>query len=607
MNTITIKANSAKYLSEIEELKEGLPTGVFNKKSPDCGGTYLCMNCNTNYILVSPSKNLVDSIAGDRKNTKNILGVRAGVFSEDIKEYINNNEIKKIAVTWESMFKVVDTLKELGQDLSTYSIVLDEYHLIISNYGFRDTAINSVMKLIQEFNHYTFMSASPIKSKYAFSFLKDIPHYEVEWNNNRNVYPIRIRSNSPLASVCTLINKFKVGMELEDISGNLKKVEELYIFINSVESIKSILDKTELHEDDVKILVGDNVRNKLILDKYVINNCTDPNKPITFITSTGFQGINIESNNALNVVVSDGSKKHTFVNIDRDILQIAGRQRTNNEYKNCFRDRIWHIYSFNSNPDDYDRIETEIDALKKEAINSISGINKLDGEEYNGLLGILRKVEDRSFIIVEGNTPTYSDIKEMYLREQNEIKNYVYTNGIRIREAYEQAGFNTNKQHYKYDEDHIKMCNKVGFKELWEAYNSDEFDSDQFDREYPLFKEIKKYVSESEIKHLMYVEDKIVKRLHDNKMLDSITLTIFNQIGEGFIESSKLKELYAKQFKKHGIKSAPKASLIERAAWLECKKTTKSKYTKDSVLAKPVNGYEIKKKFILNNTNLISK
>ena len=42
-------------------------------------------------------------------------------------------------------------------------------------------------------------------------------------------------------------------ISLPDINGNVSKVEELYIFINSVTSIKQIADTLKLNPNDVKI------------------------------------------------------------------------------------------------------------------------------------------------------------------------------------------------------------------------------------------------------------------------------------------------------------------------------------------------------------------
>ena len=71
MNEIIIKGGSHRYLSELDLFKNGLPDGIINKTKPDVGGTYSAANCDKNYIIVCPFRDLVDSIAADKNNKYN--------------------------------------------------------------------------------------------------------------------------------------------------------------------------------------------------------------------------------------------------------------------------------------------------------------------------------------------------------------------------------------------------------------------------------------------------------------------------------------------------------------------------------------------------------
>lgn len=64
MNNI-IDGGNARYLSELPDFLDGLPHGIVNKTKTDVGGTYVAANCNSNYIIVCPFRDLVDSIAAD--------------------------------------------------------------------------------------------------------------------------------------------------------------------------------------------------------------------------------------------------------------------------------------------------------------------------------------------------------------------------------------------------------------------------------------------------------------------------------------------------------------------------------------------------------------
>ena len=57
-----INGGNARYLGELERFKDGIPFGIVNKTKTDVGGTYVAANCSSNYIIVCPFKDLVDSI-----------------------------------------------------------------------------------------------------------------------------------------------------------------------------------------------------------------------------------------------------------------------------------------------------------------------------------------------------------------------------------------------------------------------------------------------------------------------------------------------------------------------------------------------------------------
>lgn len=50
-----INGDNARYLGELERFKDGIPFGIVNKTKTDVGG------CSSNYIIVCPFKDLVDS------------------------------------------------------------------------------------------------------------------------------------------------------------------------------------------------------------------------------------------------------------------------------------------------------------------------------------------------------------------------------------------------------------------------------------------------------------------------------------------------------------------------------------------------------------------
>lgn len=145
MEPITIYGNNARYLSELKEFKEGLPHGIVNKTKTDVGGTYVAANCESNYIIVCPFRDLVDSIAADNNNKYEIFKCYGGTREHEFRKYIKEHQIYKIAVTYDSLSKL---LKWMNNETDGWKVLIDEYHLILEDMDFRENAIMSMIRMV---------------------------------------------------------------------------------------------------------------------------------------------------------------------------------------------------------------------------------------------------------------------------------------------------------------------------------------------------------------------------------------------------------------------------------------------------------------------------
>ena len=142
-----INGGNARYLGELERFKDGIPFGIVNKTKTDVGGTYVAANCSSNYIIVCPFKDLVDSIAADKNNRYEIFKCYGGVREYQFRKYIKNNTTYKIAVTYDSLPKLIGWLSST----EGWKVLVDEYHLILEDRDFRYDAINGLLEEIQKF------------------------------------------------------------------------------------------------------------------------------------------------------------------------------------------------------------------------------------------------------------------------------------------------------------------------------------------------------------------------------------------------------------------------------------------------------------------------
>jgi hypothetical protein len=376
--------------------------------------------------------------------------------------------------------------------------------------------------------------------------------------------PTRIKTGNVYKTTVNLINEFNSGLFLEH-NGVNTKVEELYIFLNSVNGIKEILSTCKLSNEVVKVVCSDTIRNNTVLGEIMISTTISPNKKINFFTKKGFQGCNLFSNNALVIVVSDGKKAHTLIDVETTMYQIVGRLRTNEEYDNIFKDRIWHIFSTRRTvQNDNDFIE-QLAELKQETeivITTYNKLNKLERQVYSKRMDIDDLI---CFYDEDADSYIYSELKEEYLKHNFNLCNHIYTNGLTLRDSYKNAKLETGKEIYaNCDETILKKIITVGFKELLINYielrksNKDEEMINRYELEHPIFKEAYDLLGVKGISTCNYVESAIQELIYakSDKTMSLLFNEFFKIVGENnFIDNKTAKEIIKSIYAKHKIKS----------------------------------------------------
>ena len=575
-----INGGNAQYLGELERFKDGIPFGIVNKTKTDVGGTYVAANCSSNYIIVCPFKDLVDSIAADKNNRYEVFKCYGGVREYQFRKYIKNNTTYKIAVTYDSLPKLIGWLS----GTEGWKVLVDEYHLILEDMDFRYDAINGLMEEIQKFKYYSFLSATPIDLDFEIDFLKQLPHYKVQWNGVTKITPIRYKVTQLTKGLARFIQIFlDEGISLPDINGNVSKVEELYIFINSVTSIKQIADTLKLNPDDVKICCADRIRNNKLLGEYQIESVSSPNKKINFFTKKCFQGCNLFTNNGLIIVASDAYRTQTLVDISTTMEQIAGRIRINDEYQNIFRNVIVHLFSTNKNVMSDEEFEMLMQDKEKEADKLLSGWSKLDKEERQTY--IKRMNLDTELVSIINGKMVYNNLKKQSFIYKQALRK-IYRDGISIRDSFMQSEkFELTNQN-EWEDFNIKLAKAmtVSYEQLLKDYLDSP--SESYEQEYPEFPLIKRYLKESEMNTLRWNREKMLKAVEDKKLIDKVFLAIYQP---GFISNQELKSKLKDEFGRLGIKLSPKATLIENCTLYNVEKASRK------IDGKTVSGYELGK------------
>lgn len=271
---------------------------------------------------------------GEEINVFGLFGVFSASVQKGLRKYLSTSGTKKILCTYDKLSRLKEYINP-----KEYRLVVDEYHVLLKVYSYRDKAISGVLSCFKDYKSYCFLSATPLEADFKPSQLEGVEEIKAIWKHTDLLTVKLIRTNEPYLSAANIIEAYKRDGYVE--VGDMKSYEAFF-FINSVTDIAAILQHCHLDKEEVKIVCADNPSNREKLKGYNISNSRSENKRFTFITSKSFECADYFSDSALVFVVSNSRNKNTLLDISTDICQIAGRIRTES---NPFRNMLIHIFN----------------------------------------------------------------------------------------------------------------------------------------------------------------------------------------------------------------------------------------------------------------------
>ena len=445
---ITIPKN-INYLSEYEPLKNGLPKGyLIDKGKVGCGGTTVALEEDDNTIICVPFVSLVhNKVTQYNKDSKVILGVYSGIKDNEIVDYINSKDSKrKIVCTYDQLPRVA---KLVGYD---WNLLIDELHLLFSQYDFRNKAVKGVLEEFSKFRSWAFLTATPIEMDFMLDELKDIPTYKINWEQSETITVTPVKTKQPLATVKKLIFEFLEGK----IFGNA------HIFINSVDSIATLIKNCSLNNENCRAIWSKynngEAANYINTCKGVKNSDTlSKPKKINFYTSTCFEGCDLYDEDGKIFIVSDSSKAQTLLDISTSIRQIAGRIR-NTKY-----DKIYHLFSNT-------RYNTDLsyEEFKEYALNEAEEAKKY-ASRINSDAELLKGTKSSEYVYLYKNENGFEFDKNLILIDIFNYKNNnTYSLSVNMLNEYAK---NNIKVNLTSDDKKIKIASKtITWKEYVKRY-----------------------------------------------------------------------------------------------------------------------------------------
>lgn len=405
----TVYYFDSEFVGQDRQFKQ-IPNGYIDKTICGCGLTSVALENNTDTIIAVPTKVLVDNKVSQYPNERfsgEVFGVYGGVTKKDIENYLfrrGKNPIK-IIVTYDSLNKVAFIL-------DMCKLVIDESDSLLRGIGIKlgkseyDVYSYLMSEAEKRKDKVSFISATPIPLKYLPKWVSDIPQIKFIFSNQTKVQPILMKRTYPYKSLADeLIRPLKQDGIITLIDGiTFKKV---IVFMNSVENIKKTIKDCSLSKDDVTILCGDSAHNDYKIRGY--NRLENPKQltKYTFITSSGFQGIDLYDNEAINIVVSNTTKDYQMIDLTTDMKQAISRNRTK-ENPNYNR----YIFIYNQNNFEDEEVLELINNTEKRIKSNCNVLNeKLKTDDYLPTLETFR--QSRDFIRYSLNKDGKHSINEL--------------------------------------------------------------------------------------------------------------------------------------------------------------------------------------------------
>ena len=437
---------------------------IFNKVKTGCGATTIALTNNKNYIVAVPTTDLVinkcyptkdkndnnlvwkksEIVPGVSPVNPNLFGLygRFTVSTKTkLKKFLKKEGIKKIICTYDKVEALISLINP-----QEFKFLTDEYHDLFKQYLFRHKAINGVLDHYNKFKSYCFLSATPIPEFVKPQIFKDMTEYVANWNTVDRITIYPYKSERAYETAAKIIKQYQdIGYFVLD---GLKS-EEAYFFVNSVREIKKILDKTNLTNDDCRIICADGEQNHYKLEGFEISNSASKPKRFTFVTCKAFEGVDFHSETALCFIVSNGYNEHTLISVDMDIPQIAGRIRTKT---NLFKNKIVHI--FNPKKVSYyvplamkkQELDKEL-AAAEERVQKLKTLGK-DAQKQQD--AELKKLGANTYIIKRDDKYEVNDMAAKLKLYIYWITHIIYRSAEALQEAYETFGLSLTKG-YEWD------------------------------------------------------------------------------------------------------------------------------------------------------------
>ncbi|WP_163324855.1 hypothetical protein [Draconibacterium mangrovi] len=318
-----------------------IPLGYIDKTVPGCGLTTVALENHLDTVIAVPNIELIENKLSQYPNARcnySVLGIKSGVNTKEIEMYIAEvielGHPVKIITTYDGLWKV----KWILYKYKECRLVIDESQELlryarlkakskIDAYVF--DVVDNVFNIAHSFEErVSFVSATPIKLKYLPNWISNLKQVIIKWANTITISPISMERSYPKnALIKEVLNPIEKNGSVT-IGG--MTFSKAIIFVKSLSAIKHVADNSLISEEDIRVIMGNNQGNDSYMQGFKRLKDYGNLPKYTFVTGTGFKGIDLYDDNAVNIVISEIRKNFTMIDFSTDLKQAISRQRNKN-------------------------------------------------------------------------------------------------------------------------------------------------------------------------------------------------------------------------------------------------------------------------------------
>lgn len=555
---------------------DDLPDNVYmNKTITGSGGTTVCLDNKVNYVVIIP---YIDTVDGKCEKHKNVIKVKGGIRSSQVKEQIETKialgETVKILGTWDSLPKIMRALDGREKE---FKICIDEAHNLINKALLKAEVIDYILENFRKFKSFIFLTATPNDRSDIPDCLQDVDFLKVDWEKKTK---IKVESMQIKEGKC---NDYVV----EICKRHLKDEEEgnAYIFYNSVNEIISVVKKLKNLEDfnaeNVNIFCASSERNKqkirTQLGARFLGGSFKDNKRINLLTSCTYEGNDIEDPFGKSYAVISNRRDSTKQSGDIMIPQIAGRLR-NSKWKHKL---VLLIHGFS----EYSSLSFDkfMSLLEKQQSDALAYLELYNQQKLIGNESILSKMIDGSlsdkFLLVDSN----GDLKfnEYAFKYERQVYKTIHWDYCTSNLNSGENSLDRNENLYRVNNDNLITVSDttrllvdtvVDYKRLMKLYiealdKRDLPTIELIEDKSPIHKHHMEVAGKDKILSLSCNKTKVTQYVKDAEKLDSQYYDIKSKLslkkGKRYTRK-EIKERLQKAYDALGIKQKAQASDIEK-------------------------------------------